>query len=48
MSSTLILHEMTLSPNSVKARIGLGYKGLEYDRKPFDLNDLLKFVSSKN
>jgi glutathione S-transferase len=38
MSSTLILHEMTISPNSVKARIGLGYKGLEYDRKPLNLN----------
>ena len=39
MSTTRILHELTASPNSVKARIGLGYKGLEYDRKPLDLSD---------
>jgi glutathione S-transferase len=39
MGTTLTLHELTGSPNNVKARIALGYKGLEYDRKPFDLNN---------
>lgn len=37
MSAKLTLYELTGSPNSVKARIGLGYKGLQYDRKPVDL-----------
>lgn len=37
MSNTLILHELTISPNNVKARVGLGYKGLEYQRKALDL-----------
>ena len=35
MSHDLILHELTGSPNNVKARIALGYKKLEYERKPF-------------
>ena len=39
MGTTLTLHELTGSPNNVKARIALGYKGLDYDRKPFDLNN---------
>lgn len=39
MSTNLTLHELTGSPNNVKARIALGYKGLQYDRKPLDLND---------
>lgn len=34
--SKLTLHELTISPNNVKVRIGLGYKGLEYDRKPLE------------
>lgn len=34
MSASLKLHELTLSPNNVKVRIGLGYKGLEYERIP--------------
>ena len=38
MSTNLTLHELTGSPNSVKARIGLGYKGLKYDRKPVELD----------
>ncbi len=33
--ASLILHELTGSPNNVKARIALGYKGLDYDRKEF-------------
>ena len=37
--SNLILHELTGSPNNVKVRIALGYKGLEYDRRPLELND---------
>ncbi len=32
MSRKLILHELTSSPNNVKARIGLGYKNLPYER----------------
>lgn len=39
MSDKLTLHELTGSPNSVKIRIALGYKGLDYDRVPVDLND---------
>jgi glutathione S-transferase len=34
----LVLHELTGSPNNVKVRIGLGYKGLEYERRPIDLD----------
>ncbi|MEZ6183742.1 MAG: glutathione S-transferase family protein [Planctomycetota bacterium] len=30
----LILHELTPSPNNVKVRVALGYKGLDYTRKP--------------
>jgi len=37
MSAKLKLYELTGSPNNVKVRIALGYKGLEYDREPFDL-----------
>jgi glutathione S-transferase len=39
MSTNLTLHELTGSPNNVKVRIALGYKGLKYDRKPVELND---------
>jgi glutathione S-transferase len=35
----LILHELTGSPNSVRVRIALGYKGLEYERKPVEHED---------
>ncbi len=38
MSTKLTLHELTGSPNNVKARIALGYKGLKYDRKPLELS----------
>jgi glutathione S-transferase len=34
-----MLHELTGSPNSVKIRIALGYKGLDYERQPVDLDD---------
>ena len=34
--SKLILHELTISPNNVKVRIGLGYKGLDYERRPLE------------
>ena len=39
MSDRLTLHEITLSPNNVKARVALGYKGLEYHRKPLEFTD---------
>ncbi|MGE0708963.1 MAG: glutathione S-transferase family protein [Planctomycetota bacterium] len=35
--SDLVLHELTGSPNSVKARIALGYKGLAYERVPLEM-----------
>ncbi len=37
MGHALTLHELTGSPNSVKVRIALGYKNLEYERVPFPL-----------
>ena len=37
MSAKITLHELTGSPNNVRVRIGLGYKGLEYQRKPLEL-----------
>ncbi len=39
MSNRLTLHELTASPNNVKVRIALGYKGLEYARVPLELNE---------
>ncbi len=36
--STLRLHELTGSPNSVKVRVALGYKGLDYERVPLELD----------
>ncbi len=39
MSATLKLHELTGSPNSVKIRIALGYKGLDYERLPVELDN---------
>jgi len=39
MSNRLTLHELTASPNNVKARIALGYKGLEYERVPLELTE---------
>jgi glutathione S-transferase len=33
----LRLHELTGSPNSIKVRVALGYKGLEYERVPFEV-----------
>ena len=38
MSNNLTLHELTGSPNNVKVRIALGYKGLDYDRKEVELD----------
>ena len=38
MDTDLTLHELTGSPNNVKVRIGLGYKGLKYERKPVALD----------
>ncbi len=35
--ASLVLHELTGSPNNVKVRIGLGYKRLAYERKPVTL-----------
>lgn len=37
MASELVLHELTGSPNNVKVRIALGYKKLDYERKPLSL-----------
>ncbi len=39
MSHDLTLHELTGSPNNVKVRVALGYKGLDYERKPISLAD---------
>ena len=36
MSTKVTLYEITGSSNSVKVRIALGYKGLEYDRQVVD------------
>ena len=38
MSSKLKLYELTGSPNNIKVRIALGYKGLEYEREPLELD----------
>ena len=35
MSTTLVLHELTPSPNNLKVRMALGFKGLAYERVPF-------------
>lgn len=35
----LILHELPPSPNNVKVRIALGYKGIEYERLPVAMDD---------
>lgn len=35
----VILHELPPSPNNVKARIALGYQGVEYSRSPIDMQD---------
>jgi len=40
MTTPLQLHELTPSPNSVKVRLGLGYKGLAYERCPIALDSL--------
>lgn len=37
--ASLILHELTPSPNNVKARIALGFKGLQYERKPLQITE---------
>ena len=37
--SGLTLHELTGSPSSVGVRIALGYKGLDYNRKPVDFTE---------
>lgn len=34
----LVLHELTPSPNNIKVRIALAYKGLAYERKPLDMS----------
>lgn len=38
MTAKITLHELTGSPNSVKVRIALDVKALEYDRVPFELD----------
>ncbi len=37
---TLKLHELTPSPNSVKVRIALAYKELDYERLPIELDSI--------
>ena len=39
MSNKLTLRELTGSPNNVKVRIALGYKGLDYDREEVELDN---------
>jgi glutathione S-transferase len=39
MSRKLTLHEVSGSPNNIKVRIALGYKGLTYDRIPVDFSE---------
>ena len=48
MSNRLTLHELILSPNNVKARIALGYKGLEYEREALEFNELDKFPGNRS
>ena len=38
MSHDLKLHELPPSPNNVKVRMALGYKGLAYERLPIDFD----------
>ena len=38
MPADLTLHELTGSPNNVKVRIALGFKGLSYERKPITMD----------
>ncbi len=45
MSAKLKLYELTGSPNNIKVRIALGYKGLEYDRQVVDPGDRSSVVS---
>ena len=45
MSTKVTLYEITGSSNSVKVRIALGYKGLEYDRQVVDPGDRSSVVS---
>lgn len=40
MTELLQLHELTPSPNSVKVRIGLGLKGLDYERIPVQMDSM--------
>lgn len=39
MDTNLTLHELTASPNNLKVRIALAYKGLDYERRPVDLSE---------
>lgn len=34
---SLVLHELTPSPNTVKVRIALGAKGIDYERRPIEI-----------
>jgi glutathione S-transferase len=45
MSAKVTLYEITGSSNSVKVRIGLGYKGLDYEREVVDPGDRSLVVS---
>ncbi|TDI13437.1 MAG: glutathione S-transferase family protein [Acidobacteria bacterium] len=48
MSNRLTLKDLALSPNNVKVRIALGYKGLEYEREPLEFNELDKFPGDRS
>ena len=39
MSTTLKLYDLAPSPNNIKVRLALGFKGLEYERIPVDPTD---------
>ncbi|MFT5286765.1 MAG: glutathione S-transferase [Planctomycetota bacterium] len=38
MTTELILHELPPSPNNVKVRLALGFKGIDYTSKPIDMS----------
>ncbi len=44
MTRPFVLHDLAPSPNNVKVRIALGYKGIEYERVPVDPRDRAELV----
>jgi len=39
MSQAIILHELPPSPNNLKVRMALGFKGIPYTRKPLEMSE---------